>query len=156
MWLRAVTRVSAPLAEVFPFFADAANLQALTPPWLHFTIATPPPITIKEGTLIEYRLRLHGLPLRWVSEIPVFNPPHAFVDEQRAGPYRRWIHLHRFDADGDGTVVRDDVQFELPGGKAAAALVARDLARIFTFRHQALLERFEEPHPRPPARVEIL
>jgi ligand-binding SRPBCC domain-containing protein len=83
-----------PLEIVFPFFADAGNLEILTPPWLRFEIVTPRPIAMRAGALIEYRLRLHGVPLRWQSEITAWEPPHRFVDEQRRGPYRAWIHEH--------------------------------------------------------------
>src|SRR5579871_5848818 len=83
-----------PLEEVFPFFADAGNLPILTPPWLHFHILTTRPIEMRRGALIDYRLRIHGLPIRWQSEIVEWDPPHRFVDEQRRGPYRLWHHEH--------------------------------------------------------------
>ncbi len=63
--------------EVFPFFADAGNLEAITPPWLAFHVVTPRPIAMREGTLIEYRLRLHGVPIRWLTRIDEWVPGRA-------------------------------------------------------------------------------
>jgi len=136
-------RLAAPLAEVFAFFADARNLQALTPPFLRFEVLTLAPIEMRAGALIDYRLRVHGLPLRWRSEITVWDPPSRFVDEQRRGPYRAWRHEHRFTAEGDGTRVDDEVSYEVLGGGLVDRLfVRRDLDRIFAFRREALLRRF--------------
>jgi ligand-binding SRPBCC domain-containing protein len=136
-------RLDAPLGEVFSFFADARNLEALTPPWLRFEVLTPSPIEMRAGTLIDYRLRVHGVPLRWRSGITVWEPPHRFMDEQRRGPYRLWRHHHRFAAEGERTLVEDDVAYAAPGGALVERLfVNRDLARIFAFRRQALLDRF--------------
>jgi ligand-binding SRPBCC domain-containing protein len=141
--LQSSVRLGAPLAEVFPFFADARNLEALTPPWLRFEIVSPGAVEMRVGALIDYRLRVHGLPLRWQSEITAWDPPHRFVDEQRRGPYRTWRHEHRFTADGDGTLVEDDVTYAAPGGALVERLfVGRDLARIFAFRREALLRAF--------------
>jgi ligand-binding SRPBCC domain-containing protein len=128
--------------EVFGFFSDAANLEALTPAWLKFHIATPQPILIRTGTTIDYRLRVHGVPMRWQSEITRWEPPTRFVDEQRIGPYRRWIHTHTFDEERGGTRVGDKVDFAVPGGKPIEWIVARDVRRIFAFRREMLLKRF--------------
>jgi ligand-binding SRPBCC domain-containing protein/N-acetylglutamate synthase-like GNAT family acetyltransferase len=125
------------IEDVFPFFADAGNLDALTPPWLHFRILTPLPLEMRRGALINYRLRLHGVPLRWRSEITTYDPPHRFVDEQRHGPYRLWHHEHAFTATDLGTLIEDRVRYRVPGGGLAhALLVRRDLERIFRFRQQ--------------------
>ncbi len=141
--LQSSVRLGAPLAEVFPFFADARNLEALTPPWLRFEILSPGPVDMRVGALIDYRLRVHGVPLRWRSEITEWDPPHLFVDEQRRGPYRRWRHTHRFAADGDGTRVDDEVDYAVLGGPLVDRLfVRRDLDRIFAFRREALRDRF--------------
>jgi ligand-binding SRPBCC domain-containing protein len=130
-------------AELFPFFADAANLQALTPPWLHFEIITPQPIVMREGTLIDYRLRVRGLPLRWRTRINVWEPPHQFVDEQIRGPYRQWIHEHRFEAHDGGTLARDHVRYAVPLDFLAHCwLVRPDIEKIFRFRSEALRRRF--------------
>ena len=130
-----------PIDEVFAFFADAANLEALTPPWLHFHILNPA-IVIERGALIDYRLKLHGVPLRWRSEISRWEPPHLFVDEQRKGPYRRWVHTHTFTAERGGTRVRDSVEFEAPLGWLVGGFVMRDVRKIFAFRQQALATLF--------------
>jgi len=138
-----------PRARVFAFFADAANLQAITPEFLHFRILTPPPIPMREGTLIDYAIRLHGLPIRWRTRIAVWEPERRFVDEQLRGPYRRWIHEHTFEAlSPQSTLVRDHVRYAVPGGPALEALIERlivrpRLDRIFAFRTQAIARLIE-------------
>jgi ligand-binding SRPBCC domain-containing protein len=138
-------RLPRPPQDVFPFFADAFNLEAITPPWLRFRVVTPEPVTMAEGTLLEYRLRLRGVPIRWLTRIAVWEPPVRFVDVQVSGPYRLWQHTHSFEPDGDGTLMRDRVRYALPlgplGELAHLALVRRDLDRIFAFRHEAVLGR---------------
>ena len=138
-----------PLAPeaLFPFFADAANLDALTPPWLHFRIVTPPPIVLREGALIDYRLRVRGLPLRWRTRINEWNPPHTFVDEQVRGPYRLWIHVHLFEAHDGGTLATDHVRYAVPFDFLVHRwLVRRDVESIFQYRAEALRKRFPGPH----------
>jgi ligand-binding SRPBCC domain-containing protein len=132
-----------PLEEVFRFFADARNLEILTPPWLHFKILTPGPIQMKPGTLIDYRIRLHGVPIHWQSEIMVWEPPYRFIDEQRRGPYRLWIHEHSFFTRDGGSVVEDRVEYAVPGGAMIQKLfVAPDLYRIFDYRRRRLQDIF--------------
>jgi ligand-binding SRPBCC domain-containing protein len=137
-------RVARPVAEVFAFFAQARNLEAITPPWLRFEVLGDPG-EIRPGTLIEYRLRLHAVPVRWLTRIDELRAGRAFVDRQVRGPYRLWHHTHEFAADGDGTVVRDSVRYALPfGGLGALAhrlFVRRDLERIFDYRRAAVRER---------------
>ena len=132
-----------PRAELFPFFAEAQNLESITPPWLNFKILTPGRLRMRAGVLIDYRLRLHGFPLRWQTEITAWEPPHRFVDEQRRGPYRLWRHEHAFfDADG-GTLCHDDVEYRVVGGALVNRFfVRRDVERIFAYRREALLARF--------------
>ena len=131
-----------PPEEVFPFFADAGNLNAITPPWLHFRIMTPLPIEMRAGTLIDYRLRLHGLPIRWRTRISEWQPPHRFVDEQVRGPYLQWIHTHTFEAHRGGTLARDFVQYAVPLDCITYPLfVRRGIERIFAFRKEALLQQ---------------
>ena len=140
--------LSLPPAELFPFFADAANLDALTPPWLHFQIVTPPPIEMKAGAVIDYRLRVHGLPLRWRTLIRVWQPPRRFVDEQIRGPYRQWIHEHTFEARDGGTLARDHVRYAVPLDLLAHRWFVRpDIERIFNFRSEALRNRFAVSEP---------
>jgi ligand-binding SRPBCC domain-containing protein len=138
MELRAETWVPASLGEVFPFFADANNLQRLTPPWLRFSIRTPDPLRMGGGTRIDYRIHVHGLPIRWQSVISTWEPPHLFVDEQSKGPYKRWVHTHRFFDESGGTRLVDEVHFELYASWIVGPLVKRDLRRIFSYRHQVL------------------
>jgi ligand-binding SRPBCC domain-containing protein len=127
--------------EVFDFFADAYNLEEITPPFLHFHVLTPKPVPMFVGQKIDYRLSLHGLPLRWQSEISRWEPPYCFVDQQVRGPYKLWYHLHTFAEQNGGTLVRDEVDFSAPGGWLAEwLLVRRDLTTIFTYRTERLKE----------------
>ncbi len=124
---------------VFAFFSDPRNLEALTPPWLHFRVLDCSTPTIAEGTTIDYRLRVHGLPLRWRSVIRSWEPPFRFVDEQLVGPYRTWVHLHTFRETEDGVRVGDRVDYAVPGGALIDRLfVRRDLKRIFDYRRERL------------------
>jgi ligand-binding SRPBCC domain-containing protein len=133
-------------ADVFPFFADALNLERITPPWLGFRVVTPGEIAMGPGALIEYRLRLHRVPVRWLTRIEVWEPPLRFVDAQVRGPYRVWRHEHSFAATDGGTLMRDRVDYDLPlgplGDAAHALFVQRDLQRIFDHRQRAVAAYF--------------
>ncbi len=142
------TWLAARRSEVFSFFADAENLDTLTPPWLKFHIVSPRPIAMRAGARIDYRLRLHGLPVRWQSEITAWEPPLRFVDEQRRGPYRLWAHEHLFDDCDDGTTVWDKVRYAVPGGAWVNRLfVRRELSAIFLYRRERLQELFKNRRP---------
>lgn len=135
-----------PREQVFPFFAEAQNLEILTPAWLHFEVLTPRPITMEKGTVIDYRLRIRGVAVRWQSLISIWEPPYRFVDVQRRGPYRSWVHEHRFAESGESTRVIDQVTYDHIGGRIVnRLLVAPDLRRIFDFRHRKLEEHFNFP-----------
>ena len=127
-----------PVEEVFTFFADARNLEALTPAWLGFQIVSPEPIVMRSGACIRYRLRWHGYPVRWVTEIQSWNPPTEFIDVQAQGPYRLWHHMHCFEPVDGGTLMRDMVRYLLPlgivGRIAHACLLRSDLEAIFDYR----------------------
>ena len=128
--------------EVFPFFADANNLERITPPWLRFQILNPD-VEMHGGTIIRYKLNLHGVRLRWESEIVEWEPPYRFVDVQRRGPYSLWIHEHRFEPHNGGTLVHDDVQYSAPGGALVRnLLIAPDLESIFSYRKERLEQHF--------------
>lgn len=139
-------RLPAPPQEVFPFFADAHNLEAITPPLLGFRVVTPRPIEMRAGTLIEYRLRLRGVPLSWLTRIEEWEPGERFVDRQLRGPYALWHHTHTFEPEpggSGGTLMRDRVLYRprwwgIPG----LALVRRDLERIFDFRSARIASYF--------------
>jgi ligand-binding SRPBCC domain-containing protein len=134
--------VDAPVDEAFAFFAQARNLERITPAWLRFDVLTAEPITMRTGAVIEYGLRLHGIPLRWTARIEDWQEGRTFVDRQVRGPYRLWHHRHEFESCRDGTMVRDHVHYMLPlwllGGAAHALIVRRDLERIFDFRCAAV------------------
>lgn len=137
-------RVPQPIERVFAFFANAENLDLLTPSWLHFQVRTPTPITISVGTQIEYTIRRHGLPLHWLTEIVEWIPERRVVDTQVRGPFQLWHHTHRFERAGDETIVQDVVRYALPMGPigriAHALLVRRDVERIFDFRASRIQE----------------
>jgi ligand-binding SRPBCC domain-containing protein len=130
--------ISRPIEEVFAFFADAKNLEAITPPWLDFRILSPEPITTRAGARIAYRLRWRRLPLRWVTEIAEWAPPFRFVDVQRRGPYALWHHTHGFETQEGGTRMRDHVRYALPLGPLGLLMhrlaVRRDVEAIFAYR----------------------
>lgn len=129
-----------PRGIVFPFFADPRNLERITPPWLNFSI-TSTNFNMRAGLILDYRLRLHCIPLRWQSEITVWDPPNRFVDEQRRGPYRLWRHEHVFIPDGPHTRMVDKVTYALWGGWLLHPLwVRRDLEKIFSYRRKMIAE----------------
>jgi ligand-binding SRPBCC domain-containing protein len=139
-----------PREDVFSFFAEAHNLEVLTPAWLRFEVLTPSPIVMEEGTLIEYKLRIRGVAVRWQSQITTWEPPYRFVDVQRRGPYRAWIHEHRFVERGEFTCAFDHVDYDHAGGWIVnRLLVAPDLRRIFDFRLRKLKAHFDSPSKEP-------
>ena len=136
-------RIELPRDEVFEFFADAFNLQEITPPDVRFRVLTPAPIELRKGTRIDYRLSVFRVPFHWRTVLTLWEPPLRFVDEQERGPYRSWIHSHEFSDLGGDSLVRDRVQYELPWsllGELAHPMVRRKLDRIFDFR-QAKIQR---------------
>ena len=131
--------------EVFPFFSDARNLEKLTPPLLQFQVLEPDKISMKVGASINYKLKLHGIPFAWTSEITAWDPPNGFTDEQRRGPYRYWIHQHLFEARGNSTLVKDLVRYSVFGGFLVEKFfVRRDLEKIFNFRLEKMKSIFRE------------
>ena len=145
--LRRSVHLAEPIDQVFAFFADAANLQRMTPPWLDFRIVTPPPIRMCEGALIDYRLKVRGLPMRWRTRIDAWEPPYRFADTQVRGPYSVWMHEHRFEPAPDGgAYCHDHVRYRVPGGPLAPLLhrlwVRRDVEAIFDYRTRQLAKLF--------------
>jgi ligand-binding SRPBCC domain-containing protein len=144
--LRREQWIAQPIETVFPFFADAYNLESITPPWLGFRILTVDSKNVSEGTEIRYRLHLHGLPIYWRTEIRQWNPPYRFVDVQRSGPYRLWHHTHRFEAQGNRTKMIDVVRYALPFGILGrfvhALKVRSDVRGIFDYRRQRIDQLF--------------
>lgn len=140
-------RIERPLSEVFSFFADAANLETITPRFLHFRMLTPAPIEMRVGARIDYQISLLGVPMHWRSHISAWEPGVRFVDEQESGPYALWHHTHEFESLGNATLMRDVVNYREPlgvlGSVAHGLFVARTLDRIFDFRQQATRQVFE-------------
>jgi ligand-binding SRPBCC domain-containing protein len=129
------------LEQVWAFFSDPRNLAEITPPWLNFRMVSMSTPQIGEGTRIDYRLRVRGIPLRWRSLIRDWDPPHRFIDEQLKGPYRRWIHEHRFERTDEGTRVTDRVRYSVLGGALVERFLVRpDVERIFEWRTRRLEE----------------
>lgn len=152
-------RIDRPIGEVFSFFfSDPANLDRLTPPWLHFRMLTPTPIEMRVGLNIEYLIRWRGLPVRWLTEIEEVSPGRRFVDRQIRGPYRLWHHTHSFDYDDGKTVMTDEVRYALPAGLLGTAIhhliVRRDIARIFDFRAKRVCELMELSATSPALRLD--
>ncbi len=144
--LRREQRLPRSIDDVFAYFGDARNLEAITPPLLRFRVLTPGPIEMAAGTLIRYRLNVHRVPVGWLTAIREWDPPHRFVDEQLRGPYALWHHTHTFEAieDGAATLMRDIVRYALPfgvvGELARRAFVARDIEAIFDYRAKRIRE----------------
>lgn len=137
--LRRTQLIPRPAAEVVPFFEEAGNLELITPPWLRFRITEPPVPPLRRGSLICYRLRLFGVPLRWRTRIERFHPGAGFVDKQLEGPYKEWIHTHSFTPTDAGVLMEDRVDYALPFGAVgdlAAPLIAAQLWTIFTYRRR--------------------
>src|SRR5437867_977608 len=133
--------------QVFAFFAEASNLERITPPELGFTIVTPQPLHLSEGTCIDYRLHLFGIPFSWRTEMQRWEPPEVFVDVQRRGPYKHWVHTHRFREDDGVTTIEDQVEYALPYaplGELVYPLVRLQLHRIFRYRQHAIRAYFLE------------
>lgn len=142
-WLRKSIWLPQPRGKIFEFFANPGNLDRLTPSWLNFAILTPATKPMKPGILLDYKLRIRGIPIRWQSEIAAWEPPHRFVDRQTKGPYSLWVHEHTFDEHNNGTLVGDNVEYAVPGGALIQKfLVAPDLERIFNYRHKVLAGLF--------------
>ncbi|HQZ95034.1 MAG TPA: SRPBCC family protein [Pyrinomonadaceae bacterium] len=133
-----------PIKEVFDFFADAGNLERITPPELNFQIITPQPIDIYQSTLIDYKLKIRGISVKWRTEISVWEPPFRFIDQQLRGPYRQWIHTHTFtELSPTQTLMEDEVRYRLPFeplGDLAHFFVKSELAYIFDYRQKVVTE----------------
>ena len=133
--------IEKPQEEVFSFFSNAYNLTKISPPWLSFEVLNPPPITMDVGTRIDYQLKLHGIPMHVQCEITSWHPPYAFVDEQRKGPYRGWVHTHTFGETDTGTIIGDKIEYAVLGGDLVNRLfIRRYIEKIFEFRTKKLQE----------------
>jgi ligand-binding SRPBCC domain-containing protein len=138
--------VSSPIDQTFEFFADAANLEAITPPFLNFRILTQLPVEMRVGARIDYRIALYGLPMTWKTNIDQWQPGRSFIDRQLSGPYAQWIHLHTFESSEGGTQLYDRVQYALPldplSRPGHPLFVRPTIERIFAHRRKVIAERF--------------
>ena len=142
------TKVNRPVEEVFEFFSKAENLNIITPPELNFNITTPLPVKMKKGALIDYKIKLHGVPFKWKTEITEWNPPYRFVDTQIKGPYKIWIHEHIFTTAEDSTIITDIVSY-LPSGWILEPIihkliVKKKLEDIFDYRQSKIKSIFKK------------
>ncbi len=138
--------IPAPIEDVFPFFQQPANLERLTPPMLGMHILTPEPAPMHPGAIIDYIVKIRGLPMRWTTCISEYDPPHRFVDVQLRGPYSFWHHTHEFRSVDEGTEVIDRVRYLVPFGPlgqiAHALMIRRDIESIFDYRRKVLEDIF--------------
>ena len=134
------------IEEIFPFFAEAKNLEKITPPHLRFHIVGMNTETINKGTLIDYKLQLYGVPFKWKTKISEFEPNKMFIDEQLKGPYSKWVHLHTFEQINGGTLLKDLVHYRIPMGALGKILLGRfirkDIEKIFNYRKSVIAELF--------------
>lgn len=142
------TIIARPIEEVFAFFSDAYNLEALTPKFLNFSILTPHPIPMNEGTLIDYKIKLFGIPFKWKTRISLWEPGKRFVDEQLKGPYALWIHEHTFESVPEGTKMTDTVHYRSLKGVLDFLphhlFVKNKVTQIFDFRAETLALLFPD------------
>ena len=138
-----------PREQVFEFFSKAENLDKVTPNWLNFKIITSTPIEMKKGAIIDYKLKLYGMPVKWQTEITEWQPPYRFIDVQVKGPYRLWVHEHIFEERDGGTLMTDRVQYLAPGYFLEPIVhklfVQRDVDRIFRHRENVFKNIFNTP-----------
>ncbi|NND71425.1 MAG: SRPBCC family protein [Rhodothermales bacterium] len=133
------------IETVFAFFSDPYNLEIITPPLLRFNVLGMDTQTIDEGSLISYKLRLRGIPVKWLTRIEMWDPPHQFVDRQLKGPYKLWHHTHTFESVDNGTLMRDIVRYRVPGGALInRLLVEKDVRGIFEYRRERIVEIFKD------------
>jgi ligand-binding SRPBCC domain-containing protein len=145
--LKRTTIINRSLGVVFDFFSKAENLNKLTPSNLHFKILSPLPVKMQPGTLIDYQLRLMGVPFKWQTEITVWEPPHRFIDIQKKGPYKLWIHEHIFEEKEGKTIMYDLIEYKFPGGIFESFIhhffVKKGLQNIFGYREKTCMEIFK-------------
>jgi ligand-binding SRPBCC domain-containing protein len=145
-YLVTTTIIDKPIGEMFDFFSKAENLNKITPPELSFNILTPLPFEMKKGTLIDYKIKLNGIPMKWKTKISVWEPPFRFIDEQLKGPYVKWIHEHRFESLGNKTRMTDTIEYLSPGWILEPVInklfVENKVKAIFNYRETKLKELF--------------
>ena len=140
------TVLNGSIEEVFDFFSKAENLDKITPPILGFRIITPLPVEMKKGTLIDYKIKLNGIPFNWRTEITKWDPPNCFEDTQLKGPYKMWIHEHKFIERNNKTFMTDTVRYISPGGAFEFIphnlIVKKKVDFIFDYRQKIFDELF--------------
>ena len=141
--------ISKNILEVFDFFSRPENLSIITPPKMQFNIMTPSPIEMKDGALIDYTVKILGLPIKWRTLITKYDPPNIFIDQQLKGPYSLWHHTHTFKKINDNeTLIGDTVIYAVPfsfiGSIVHSIYIKRDLERIFSYRTKKIKEIFND------------
>ena len=147
IYKKSVTQfIDKPLDVVFSFFAKPENLRRITPSTLDFQILTPTPISMVEGTVIDYNIKVMGIRVHWRTLITSYNPPTQFVDEQTKGPYLLWIHTHTFKIKDEGVEIHDCIEYSIPLGLLGRFVhflwIKRKLDQIFDFRRRKIEEIF--------------
>ena len=139
--------IDKPRDVVFSFFSKPENLEYITPPYLHFKIMNTLPVSMKEGQIINYKLRIRGISIKWSSLIKSYSPPFNFIDEQIKGPYSVWHHTHEFIEEKNGTRIIDNIIYKIPLGFIGKLInhfwVAKDLEKIFNYRQDKVNEFFK-------------
>jgi ligand-binding SRPBCC domain-containing protein len=137
-----------PPSEVFPFFSDEYNLEKITPDFLGFKVTGKNTDQIQSGTLIDYKLKIHGITIKWKTEILEFVEGQHFVDQQLKGPYKKWFHRHEFHEVKSGTLMIDHVTYKPPfgflGRLLAGAYIRKDVTKIFKYRFKMIEELYKE------------
>ncbi|MEZ5305957.1 MAG: SRPBCC family protein [Pyrinomonadaceae bacterium] len=129
---------------VFGFHELPDAFERLVPPWENVRIIQKAEIS-KIGSKAILEQTLFGLfRQKWVAEHTVYEPPHLFVDVQVSGPFKVWMHHHRFVEFEGGTFLRDEIEFDpgfsIIGELGAKLLILPKIEKMFAYRHEVTRE----------------